>query len=173
MHRLAGICESRPDIVGLYIHHPRAEPPVVAALCRYVHEGGALLAIHGASASFKGSRSYSDLLGASFIGHRPISRRTFRLVTGGLPSHLRLPESVAVTDEVYEHEFHGDPDIWYRWDDLGSPGSAAPAVWTRRYGEGRVACMTPGHRAAVWRTQGVAEVISAVVTWLLRTEISS
>ncbi len=170
MHRLAGICEGRPDIVGLYIHHPRAEPPVVAALCRYVSEGGALLAIHGASASFKGNGSYSDLLGASFTGHRRLSHREIRLVAGGPSSLLGLPESVGVTDEVYEHEFHRDVDVWYRWDDLDSPGSAPPAVWTRRYGDGRVACVTPGHRAAVWRSPGVAEIISAVVTWLLHTE---
>lgn len=173
MHRLVRVCEDRPDIVCLYAHHPRVEPSAVAALCRYVHEGGALLAIHGASASFKGDGNYRDLLGASFAGHRRLSRRRIRLVPGGSSLPPGLPEFLAVTDEVYEHEFHGDIDVWYRWDDSGSPESAPPAVWTRGYGDGRVACVTPGHRAAVWRSIGMTEVVLAVLDWLLQAETSS
>ncbi len=172
MHRLARICEDRPRILGLYVHHPRVEPSAVAALCRYVGEGGALLAIHGAGASFKGDRAYRDLLGASFAGHRRVSRREIRLDPEGSSRHPVLPESVCLTDEMYEHDFTGETDVWYRWHDARSSREGPPAVWTRGYGEGRVACVTTGHRAAVWRSRQMTDIVFAVLDWLLRGETS-
>ncbi len=160
----------RPDLIALYFHHPRVEPGTVAALCRYVGDGGALLAIHGALASFKGEPAYTDLLGASFAGHQPVGAREMRLAREGAASRGGLPGCVAVTDEVYEHEFRHEVDIWYRWHEGGSSERGAAAVWTRGYAAGRVACFASGHRAAVWRSPGVVEVIAGLLGWLLRRE---
>jgi type 1 glutamine amidotransferase len=41
----------------------------VEALARYVANGGGLLVIHGAVASFKGYSGYAELIGGSFVGH--------------------------------------------------------------------------------------------------------
>ena len=65
------LCELSPPLLALYFHHPREDPSLVEAITRYVRNGGTLLAIHGVSASFKGSDEFATLLGGRFTGHAP------------------------------------------------------------------------------------------------------
>jgi type 1 glutamine amidotransferase len=155
-------CESRPDLIAVYLHRPRADRVTVASLCGYVLRGGSLLGLHSASASFKGDAEYHDLLGGSFTQHGPI--RQLRMtrcesVPEGVDS---LPARVEMTDEPYEHTFSREVCEWYRWDDR------LPAAWSHDYGGGRVGYLAPGHRASVWRSEAYRIVVRGMVRWLLR-----
>src|SRR5262245_22912973 len=55
----------------LYFHHPRAQlsEGALAAFERYVAGGGGVLALHSATASYKGTDRYFEILGGRFTGH--------------------------------------------------------------------------------------------------------
>ena len=57
-----------PELIVLYIHKQKIPKTDLDALISFIETGGALLAVHSASASFKQSTPYHQLLGGRFIG---------------------------------------------------------------------------------------------------------
>lgn len=150
------------DFCILYFHHPADCPDVVAGLDEFVRAGGALLAVHGALASFKGNDRYRSLLGGVFLCHGPIS---------GLDVSSESDDSgrtFTLVDEPYEVAMNDDVEIRWTWrnPDPGSTNaSSAPAAWVRRHGSGRVACLSLGHRAGTWTAPGVRAIVRDLVGW--------
>ena len=70
--RLRRLLDPDPRItaaVVLFFHEKSPPDGAVEALARYVSNGGGLLVIHGAVASFKAYSGYAELIGGSFVGH--------------------------------------------------------------------------------------------------------
>ena len=175
-----------PDIHELcvcYFHHQRDHPQTVRVLADYVFRGGAFLALHGVSASFKGNASFERLLGGVFTGHSVVERlQLIRTVpeTNGLALDRHVcpagdasgPLMPEVIDEPYEHRIGAEVTVLCSWQKAGDDVSRSPepCAWTRTHGAGRVAYLALGHRAAVWNSPEVLSILGDLVQWCTASE---
>lgn len=155
----------------LHFHHRRISPPAFHRLEAFVQNGGGILAIHAATASFKETQPYFDILGGRFIEHGPVTTFEAGRVKGG-PSGLNAGldlftgiESFTVRDELYIHELQPGNQIHFI---ARHEGQDIPVVWTRRFGQGRVCYACPGHRSATMNNPAYQEVLRKGLQWVAR-----
>lgn len=151
--------------VVLYFHRRRISGRALDALDRFVKRGGGVLAIHGASASFKETPRYFDILGGRFVSHGRVEPYTVFRVGGG-DRVFTVAEPFTVTDELYINDYRSDVIVCYA---TRTAGGDEPVVWTRRYGDGRVCYISLGHVGAVLRGEPVRRIISDALTFIVGT----
>jgi type 1 glutamine amidotransferase len=145
----------------LYYHQATISPAALEAFEKYISSGGGALAIHSATASFKDSSDYFDILGGRFTGHGPVSTfeikpaATREAVFAGIPAFK-------VADELYLHELRGEVQVQFYAD---YQGEQAPMVWTHPYGRGRVCYACPGHRSSSLRNPAYLQILSRALAW--------
>ncbi len=155
-----------------------------------VERGTGLAGWHGGIAdSYRNSSDYLQLIGGQFATHpskRPDERR-------GDESDNFLPYRVEVTDLGRSHEITAGIDdftleteqYWVLTDDLNDVLAttthpvqpyhpwhrpvACPAVWTRRWGAGRIFVATPGHSPSVLGDVNVRTIVERGMLWASRT----
>jgi type 1 glutamine amidotransferase len=145
----------------LYFHHRAISPAALSAFERFVCDGGGVLAVHSATASFKGSTRYYEILGGRFVNHGPVQWITLLPTMEG----DRIFEELGpfpVEDELYRHEFYGENTIHFAAD---VNGERLPQVWTRRFARGRVCYVAPGHISATMRNPEVREILRRGLAW--------
>lgn len=147
--------------VVLYLHRQQVDDAALRRLLEYVAGGGGVLGVHSATASFKTSPAYFELLGGRFIGHGRVQPLQFRPLRQDLFGGMA---AFSVRDELYHHEFQ--PNVEVHW--LASAGGEeAPAVWTYRYAAGRVCYLLPGHLGSSLRHPAVREIIRRGLNWVV------
>lgn len=162
----------------------------VAGLRRAVQQGTGLAGWHGGIAdSYRASADYLHLVGGQFASHP--ARDEVPAVRGD-PANNFVEYSVAIRPETADHPIvAGLSDFtltteqyWVLTDDyidvLATTTQAArpwdpwqrpvtsPAVWTRRWGSGRVFVATPGHSLDVLAHPTVRTVIERGMLWASR-----
>lgn len=150
----------------LYVHHETLSAAALENLEGFVRQGGGLLAVHSASASFKQEERYFAILGGRFREHGPIE--LFR-VQPATPQDEVFREAAAfsVTDELYRHEYDPDNRVhFYTAVDTTTGTEREPVVWTRSYGHGRVCYCALGHTAATIRHTQVQQILQRGLTWV-------
>jgi len=152
------------DAAVLYFHRRHISEPALFALDRFVAGGGGLLAVHGASASFKKSPRYFGILGGRFVSHGRVAPYTV-LRTGWADSAFTVTGPFTVTDELYIHNYRDDATIQYATQ---TKDGLEPVVWTRVYGKGRICYVSLGHAAAVLEDNAVRQIISDALSYILR-----
>lgn len=162
--------ENLPDNPGehyaglvLYFHQKSISPTALQRLESYIQQGGGLLAVHSAAASFKEEAGYTRLLGGKFIRHGPVTEFIARpcsddRIFAGL-------QAFQVRDELYRHTW--DPSVQVHFS-VSVPGEeqAEPLVWTRQHGAGRVCYCALGHRAAVFLQPPVMRLLHSGLAWV-------
>ncbi|MBN1145952.1 MAG: ThuA domain-containing protein [Anaerolineales bacterium] len=161
MNDLASLDLSRFAALALYFHQKRISAAALAAFEAFVANGGGALALHSATASFKDSPQYFEILGGRFTGHGPIEEITLAPapedpIFGGLPPF-------SVRDELYLHELQ--PGVRPHFSAMRQ-GQAVPLVWTYTYGQGRVCYACPGHTAAALRNPLYQQVLKRGLEWV-------
>lgn len=169
-HRMASL-EDLPDTVTdhyaaivLYIHRQHISAAALERLENFVCQGGGLLAVHSASASFKHEKRFTQLLGGQFVGHGPVQRFTVQPSVEQDPVFGRL-EAFQVRDELYRHEWDPGNRIHF-FTTVADSEMPEPVVWTRSFGMGRVCYCSLGHRAAVLRHPAVSTVLGRGLIWV-------
>jgi len=167
------------EAVILYFHRQHTSAESLKALDEFVKNGGGLLAIHSASASFKKYPQYFDILGGRFIDHGKIEeyvvRPSFnasmmhvetagdaRDASGSVPLFSNIDE-FTVKDELYFHEYHPKNEIHFY---VEKDGKKEPVVWTRRHGKGRVCYLAIGHRAQTLKNPCIQKLIHSGLYWI-------
>lgn len=152
------------DALVLYYHH-RNVPLAAAdldAFRAFVHGGGGVVAVHSATASYKPTPGYCQILGGCFAGHGPVTRleispaRDDDPVFGGIPAFT-------VKDELYLHTLQPDIQVHFH---AQHEARRVPVVWTRTVGNGRVCYICPGHRAASMRHPSVRAILHRGLRWV-------
>jgi uncharacterized protein len=154
------------DGVVLYFHRRHISDGALDALDSFVGGGGGLLAIHGASASFKKIPRYFDILGGGFVSHGAIEPYTVFRVGKADPA-FSVSEPFVVTDELYIHRYTSDVTVRYATE---TAGTTEPVVWTRLHGRGRVCYVSLGHRSAVLADESVRRIVSDALTFIVGLE---
>lgn len=162
---LGAISMEDTDLVILYTCYGDYDLPEMAAenLAAFVAAGGGLLALHGATSSFRSSRAYHALIGATFVEHGP--RHNFTV----MPMQWSHPVTqdvgaFTVNDELYvqEYDFGGGMEIHMVAAYLNR---IQPMVWTRVYGEGRICYIAMGHDRAVWEHPQIWQLTRNAIAW--------
>lgn len=135
---------------------------VQQAFEHYVERGGALLAVHAGTAGYdKEEGLFRRLLGGVFTHHPEACEVTIRPdkqhpIAAGI-------EEFAVHDEHYFMEWE-DPVADLIMTTVSEHG-AQPGGWTRTYGRGRVAVLTPGHELGVWTHPMYVRLLRNALYW--------
>lgn len=147
--------------LALFIHQQRISEAALSALEQFIDEGGGVLAVHSATASFKKEPRYFRALGGRFTGHGAVERFTASPVEGGAGPFAGLGP-FTVRDELYLHELL--PGVQAHYTALWR-GEQVPVVWSYRRGKGRVCYVCPGHVAASLREPVVVEILRRGMRW--------
>jgi hypothetical protein len=144
----------------LYVHHETISPAALESLDSFVRQGGGLLAVHSASASFKQEERYFEILGGRFVEHGPVER--FQVQPTTAQDEIFDVPAFFVTDELYRHEY--DPGNRIHYFTIVD-GEREPVVWTRRHGHGRVCYCALGHTADTVRHPNVRQILQRGLAW--------
>jgi type 1 glutamine amidotransferase len=158
--------EQLPDDLGsfaalvLYFHHKAISVEALTRLDAFVRNGGGLLAVHSATASFKDQPHYFDIIGGQFTGHGAVANIEVKQVKddifGGIGDFF-------VKDELYWHSLQPGIDVHFS---AQHDGQSTPIVWTYRYGTGRVCYAMPGHTVESMRHPAMQEILRRGLMWV-------
>ena len=145
----------------IYFHQKTLSGQAMQNLDDYVSNGGGLLGIHSATASFKKSDPYFNLLGGRFTGHGKVERITINYNQEG--EIFPPTSSFTIHDELYYHELSNDLTIHY-----STPvnGEKVPVVWTRIHGNGKVCYAMPGHTLSSFNNPAVQMILTNALEWV-------
>jgi len=180
----------RTDLIVQSVTMSKISAEAVAGLRAAVERGTGLAGWHGGIAdSYRESSDYLQLIGGQFATH-PARHPDARV---GDETDNYLPYTVDITDEGRASEIMaGIEDFtlnteqyWVLTDDLIDVLATtthpvqpyhpwhrpltSPAVWTRRWGLGRIFVATPGHSLVVLRDLNVRTIIERGMLWASRT----
>ncbi|WP_438347487.1 ThuA domain-containing protein [Paenibacillus sp. FA6] len=149
--------KEKPDIVILFAEDrvdPQNEPElrwmtpeISKQIAEYVDQGGAWIAWHAGMASYDEDSEYVKMLRGFFVHHpsENIEVTYHPVVNKSIPGTETSSEVFSFLDEHYFVECdESNTNIFLR---SSSQDGEAPAGWFHTYGQGRVGCITPAHRA--------------------------
>jgi type 1 glutamine amidotransferase len=147
--------------LALYFHHKTLSQPALDRLDQYLRQGGGVLAIHSASASFKEQSQYFQILGGRFREHEPVEKFWVNPsdekddIFSGIPGF-------ALQDELYRHEYDPTNQVHFT---TTVDGEIEPVVWTRHHGKGRVCYCSLGHTISSMRNPHVLKILRRGLLW--------
>lgn len=153
--------------IVVYVHHDTLSAAALECLDLFLSQGGGLLALHSASASFKDEPRYYDILGGRFDHHGPVEDFVVQgadrgdEIFGGIPSF-------SVRDELYRHEYDAANRIHFC---TAVGDDREPIVWTRYQGQGRVCYCALGHTVSVMREAYVQQILQRGLSWVCKEEV--
>lgn len=164
--------------------------PELAGLRAAVEAGTGLAGWHGGIAdSYRNSEGYLHLIGGQFACHPSKDPST---ITGPGPENNYLPYTVNISPAAADHPIVtgiADFDLvteqyWVLSDDYNDVLATttlkarvwdpwhrdvvSPAVWTRRWGRGRIFVATPGHSVDILEHPAVRTIIERGLLWATR-----
>jgi putative membrane-bound dehydrogenase-like protein len=153
---------NRYQAIMLYNNHTTISRPQLTALMKFVSDGGGLVVLHCASASFGNSEEFIRLVGAAFKSHGTGTFGVTRVaenhpVVKGVPTWESW-------EETYVHTKHNPIDrtvLEVRRDN----GHDEPWTWVRTYGKGRVFYTAWGHDERTWLQPGFQQLVERGVRW--------
>jgi hypothetical protein len=152
----------RYHAVVLYNNHPVVSPDQLAALLEFLKNGGGLVALHCASASFQNSETFIRVVGAAFKSHDTGVVRTTRLV----PDHpvVRGVPEIVSWDETYVHtKQHPNRTVL---EERIEGGHREPWTWVRSYGSGRVFYTAWGHDHRTWDNAAFQQLVTRAIHYV-------
>lgn len=156
------------DLLVLMTTDDDCHGAIPADICTWVELGGALAAIHGATASFRDNDTYIQMLGAAFRHHPPQLTYTIQPtftqheITKGVPSF-------SCFDELYLFERYDESTLTLlaeteAYEDEGR----VPILWIKEIGKGRMFYMAPGHNPETMELPEWQTMFSRAVGWCLQ-----
>ncbi|PPK94689.1 hypothetical protein CLV92_107192 [Kineococcus xinjiangensis] len=177
------------DLVVQCVTMSTIEREELAGLTAAVEAGTGLAGWHGGIAdSYRASSDYLHLVGGQFACHpgRAPEERTGGMddndvphrveitaegaahpVTAGLADFELVTEQYWVLSDDYVDVLATTTQAVRPWDPWHRPVTS-PAVWTRRWGRGRVFVCTPGHRVEVLQHPSVRTIVERGLLWASR-----
>ncbi len=148
------------DVVLFYTQGGTPTAKQEQGLTEFVRSGKGFAGIHGATATFKESEAYWQLIGGRFKGH---TYETFpvRIEDTEHPITCWLKD-FEIKDETYSHNFHEGVDLHVL---ARRPKDHEPVVWVREFGKGRVFYNALGHDRNSWENPDFQEITLRGIYW--------
>lgn len=144
-----------------------------ATIHRHVHEGGGLLACHGAAICFDGEPRWAACLGATWNWERSSHPPLGPVHVAPTEAGQRHPVTsgtagFATVDEVYGFLDHAADLVPLLTSAHG--GAEHPVLWAREVGSGRVVTDLLGHDAAAVTQPDHREILRRAARWLTASD---
>jgi putative membrane-bound dehydrogenase-like protein len=149
-------------VLMLYNNHTTVSPTQLASLLEFVRDGGGLVVVHCASASFQNSEEFIKLVGAAFKTHGTGTFSVKRAVSNH-PAIRGVP-SFETWDETYVHTKH-NPVNRTVLEVRSADGHDEPWTWVKSYGSGRVYYTAWGHDERTWTNAGFQQQLMQAAKW--------
>ena len=159
LEQMPGDVDSCAALV-LYYHQKTITAPALARLDSFVKNGGGILALHSATASFKDEPHYFEILGGRFTGHGAVEDFAVRPVKSDVFAGIG---EFTIKDELYLHELQPGIEVHFT---AQHQGQAVPVVWTFRYGKGKVCYAVPGHTTESMKHPAIQEILQRGLRWV-------
>jgi type 1 glutamine amidotransferase len=147
--------------IVLFVHQETVSAAALERLDHFLRQGGGLLAIHAASASFREEPCYFEILGGQFVEHGPVESFEVQPTEPQSDLFAGIPP-FSVTDELYRHEYDPGNQIHFTTT-VGEEHE--PVVWTRSHGSGRVCYCSLGHTLNAMRRPQVWQILQRGLAW--------
>lgn len=144
----------------LHFHHKKISDSAFGRLDHFVRNGGGILAVHAATASFKDTLPYFNILGGRFIGHGAVDTLEIRKVNDNVFAGLN---GFTLKDELYIHELQPKIDTHFV---AKHEGKDVPVVWTYRYHKGKVCYALPGHTTGSMMNKDYQKILQRGLQWV-------
>lgn len=144
----------------LHFHHKKVSSTALGRLDNFARNGGGILAIHAATASFKDALPYFKILGGRFIGHGAVDHLEILKVNDSVFSGM---SGFTIKDELYIHELQSQIEVHFIAKHYGKD---VPVVWTYRYHKGKVCYAMPGHTAGSMRNKNYQQILQRALKWV-------
>ena len=134
-----------------------------SGLWSYVSQGGGLLGVHCATVMDKSNTKLHPLFGGRFVDHPPM----FDFAVTPMRSSHPVIDGVSqfcVYDEFYIQDVMDDCLVLMTATDRGV---CHPMVWVRDEGEGRIACLAPGHDGHAWELPEFKKLSVQGLNWVV------
>ncbi len=144
----------------LHYHHKTFSKLALLKMQEFVGQGGGILAIHAATASFKNTMPYFEILGGRFTGHGRVEKIEVQKIRDEIFEGIG---NFTVRDELYLHDLQPEIDVHFT---ARQQGKNVPVVWTCRYGQGRVCYAGPGHTTASMQNRTYQRLLQRGLVWV-------
>jgi type 1 glutamine amidotransferase len=170
MAKLASVSRKDYDVLVFYTTGYQLNELQERALQTFVEEGGGLVALHGASASFRNSKVRTTLVGGSFAGHIPGTHKLTITIADEKHPITAGVSSFEVVDEEYKHKLADDVQrhvvARFKERPKGSdPNANNDIIWTRAIGKGRVVYNALGHGKEAWENPAWQKITIQGILW--------
>ena len=159
LEKLPSDLESFSALV-LHFQHKRISGHAFGQLDNFVNNGGGILAIHAATASFKETMPYFDILGGRFIRHGKVENFEVIRVRNDIFDGI---DNFVVKDELYIHELEPSIEVHFT---TKLEGKDIPVVWTYQYGNGKVCYAVPGHTTGTMQNKTYQQLLQRGLMWV-------
>jgi type 1 glutamine amidotransferase len=173
--KLADVQRADYDVLVFYTVFGKLDPAAEKAIQSFVEDGGGLVVLHGATASFGNSKVWSSLTGGRFAGHAsgtydlPIEIvDTKHPITAGV-------EPFTINDEEYTYKFTDGVKRTVLARFKERPAKSAEKngnndiLWTIEVGKGRVFHCGLGHDVKAWSTPEFQKLVIQGIYWAAGT----
>ena len=133
-------------------------------ITRYVKDGGSLLAWHSGLVSYESHEQFTEMLRGYFEYHP--SKRQVKYTGVGSNTGIMPKEAFEVLDEHYMIKAIPVENSVFLTSE--STEGKVEAGWAHEYGNGRVCCLTPTHRAEGMTNEVMLDLLGQCVTWCLK-----
>jgi len=149
------------DTVIIYTTKEELNQQQEDGLVNFVKNGGKIVGIHSANASFKKNSKYQKMLGSKFVKHGPVCEFTVHPISNHFIN--KRIEDFDIVDEFYISEFSDDIEVLFQgyWQ-----GNYYPIGYTRNYGKGKIFYFAPGHTISTLKNENFLKVIRRGIKWV-------
>ena len=132
-------------------------------LLQFVLNGGGVVGVHSALASFRQSRPYVEMMGGEFVRHPEWYTFTVSLVDREHYITTRVPD-FTIGDELYMLKSY-DPAKVHLLMQTPWQGQQMPLGHTKEYGRGRVVYLGNGHDMRAWTHPTFQKLLIRAIAW--------
>jgi len=140
-------------------------------LLDFVRAGGALVGVHSAADSFRGSRAYIEMLNAEFQTHPRFQEIPVRIADRDHYLTVRMPD-FTIEDELYMLQSHSPARSRVLAETMWQ-GRRLPLLFVHPYGKGRVAYLALGHDLRAWRHPEFQKLLLRAIEWTVGAEMET
>ena len=154
------------DAVAIYTQGGKLTKDQEKGIVGFVQNGGALIALHSAAASWLANADYIAMLGGAFKGHGPVLEFPVNPTDGDHMITRRIPP-FRITDELYLlNKF--DPKAVNLLATAHWQGKDVPVAYTKEYGEGRVFFLALGHDERAFNHPDFQKLVKRGADWSVK-----
>jgi len=169
---------SKSDEVSNNNHNSWKNLEIQNAFVDYVNEGGGLLAVHSGTVAGENTSLLDHLLGCRFLSHPEQSLVTVtplkpHFITKGVEPFQEkdehylleiLQEDIDVLFASYSPA-QGEEEKYETEPYFNSPALLTTSGYVRRFGEGRICVLTPGHNLSLWLNPSFQKILENAILW--------